>query len=260
MVQAVFFDIDGTLVSFHTHTVPQSAIDAIAALKRRGVKVFIATGRALNQVNNLGGLEFDGYITMNGAYCVNARHEVIHKSVIPMEDIEALIRYHEEKERFAVAFMTAGEMTVNYVDGKVIALSGLVDLPVPPVRNLREAARNEVLQMDIYIDREKEREIMRTVLVHCQASRWNPVFADVNLRGCSKRSGIDLVLEYYGIQPDETMSFGDGGNDIPMLRHTAIGVAMGNASDEVKRTADYVTDTVDDNGIWNALTHFGVIG
>ncbi len=260
MVKAIFFDIDGTLVSFNTHTVPQSAMDALTALKERGIKVFIATGRALKQVSNLGGLEFDGYITMNGAYCVNARFEVIHKSVIPMEDIEALIRYHEEKELFPVAFMANEEMTVNYVDEKVVALSDLVDLPIPQIKSLRDAARNEVLQMDIYVDKEKEREIMRKVLVHCQATRWNPIFADVNLRGCSKQSGIDHVLEYYGIKLEETMGFGDGGNDIPMLRHVAIGVAMGNASDEVKRTADYVTDTVDNNGIWNALKHFGIIG
>jgi Cof subfamily protein (haloacid dehalogenase superfamily) len=260
MVQAVFFDIDGTLVSFDTHAIPSSTLDAIATLKHRGIKVFIATGRALKQIGQLDGLEFDGYITMNGAYCVNARHELIHQSAIPMEDIDALIRYHEEIERFAVAFMTNAGMTVNYVDERVVALSDLVGLPVPPVESLREAARNEVLQMDVFIDREQEREIMRKVLVHCQASRWNPVFADINLRGCSKQSGIDHLLDHYNIPLNKTIAFGDGGNDIPMLRHVATGVAMGNASDEVKRTADYVTDTVDNHGIWNALKQLGIIG
>ncbi len=259
MVKAIFFDIDGTLVSFNTHTVPQSTIDALAEVKSRGIKVFIATGRALKQIDTLGDLTFDGYITMNGAYCVNARHEVIYKGIIPYEDIEALIRYQEEKEQFPCAFMTAEEITVNYVDEKVVALSELVDLPLPLVRSLREVAHSEVIQMDIYVDKNKEREIMRKILVHCQASRWNPIFADINLRGCSKQSGIDHVLEYYGLRLDETMAFGDGGNDIPMLRHVTTSIAMGNASDEVKRTAGYVTDTVDDNGIWNALKHFKVI-
>ncbi|MDR3093560.1 MAG: HAD hydrolase family protein, partial [Bacteroidales bacterium] len=54
-------------------------------------------------------------------------------------------------------------------------------------------------------------------------------------------------------------AFGDGGNDISMLRHVAIGVAMGNATDDVKAQADYVTNSVDDDGIGNALRHFGVI-
>ena len=55
------------------------------------------------------------------------------------------------------------------------------------------------------------------------------------------------------------MAFGDGGNDISMLRHAAIGVAMGNASDEVKAAANYVTASVDDDGIKKALEHFNII-
>ena len=55
------------------------------------------------------------------------------------------------------------------------------------------------------------------------------------------------------------MAFGDGGNDVLMLKHVGIGVAMGNAEDEVKRAADYVTDSVDEDGVEKALRHFGVI-
>lgn len=57
----------------------------------------------------------------------------------------------------------------------------------------------------------------------------------------------------------KTMAFGDGGNDISMLRHAAIGVAMGNANDDVKETADYITTSVDEDGIQKALKHFGII-
>ena len=71
--------------------------------------------------------------------------------------------------------------------------------------------------------------------------------------------GIDKIIEHYGISLHETMAFGDGGNDMAMLRHAGIGVAMGNAGDEVKEAADYVTDSVDDDGVMNALRHFDVI-
>ena len=63
----------------------------------------------------------------------------------------------------------------------------------------------------------------------------------------------------HGIDREETMAFGDGENDMEMLRYVGIGVAMGNASDAVKAAADYVTDTVDDDGIEKALRHFGLI-
>ena len=70
---------------------------------------------------------------------------------------------------------------------------------------------------------------------------------------------MDIFASYYGIDMSETVAFGDGGNDIPMLRKAGIGIAMGNASETVKAAAGYVTDSVDDNGIYNALKHLKVI-
>ena len=89
--------------------------------------------------------------------------------------------------------------------------------------------------------------------------RWYPLFADIIARGNSKSHGIDKVIAYYGIDLKDTMAFGDGGNDIPMLRHAGTGIAMGNAAPEVQAAANYVTTSVDENGILNALKHFGVL-
>lgn len=70
MVKAIFFDIDGTLVSFETHKIPASTQEALKTLRDKGIKIFIATGRPQCLINNLGDLEFDGYITVNGSYCL----------------------------------------------------------------------------------------------------------------------------------------------------------------------------------------------
>jgi len=72
-------------------------------------------------------------------------------------------------------------------------------------------------------------------------------------KGTNKATGIDEICKYYGIDISETMAFGDGGNDIAMLKHAGVGVAMGNASDEVKGYADMITDSVDDDGIAKIL-------
>ncbi|MDR0714589.1 MAG: Cof-type HAD-IIB family hydrolase [Bacteroidales bacterium] len=258
-IKALFFDIDGTLVSFKSHTVPTSAVGAIRLAQEKGIKTFIATGRSAFQIPHLEGLHFDGYITQNGVYCITDTGEVILKNPVPPEDIEALFRYMDEKMLFPCSFMTENEIAINYISPKVEALSKMVDVPLPKVKDLRKVAENEVFQVNVYVNEEQEKVLMREVLVHCEPSRWNPLFADINAAGFSKQTGIDKFIDHYHFHPDETMAFGDGGNDISMLKHVAIGVAMGNAMDEVKAASDYVTSAVDDDGVRNALQHFGVI-
>ena len=77
-IKALFFDIDGTLVSFRTHKIPQSTVDALEDAKRNGVAVYISTGRPIMLINNLGQIEhlIDGYITTNGARCFVVNHTV----------------------------------------------------------------------------------------------------------------------------------------------------------------------------------------
>jgi len=259
MIKAIFFDIDGTLLSFKTHKVSQSTIDAIHAVKAKGIKVFLATGRLRKQVQDLGGLEFDGFITVNGAYCVTTENEVIFKKLIPKDELRSLIAYQENVVNFPFAFMVNEGCFVNHVDEKVKSIADLVEVPVPPVRNLNEMVEEEVLQVNLYVDKELEQKIMEEAFASCSASRWHPTFTDVNIKGINKSTGIDKFLEYFGFDRSETMAFGDGGNDIEMLRHVGIGVAMGNAGDDVKAAADYVTDDVDEDGVANALRHFGLI-
>ena len=78
-----------------------------------------------------------------------------------------------------------------------------------------------------------------------------------SMNAVSKR--VTVTAAHFGFANGETMAFGDGGNDVAMLRAAGAGVAMGNACDEALAAADYVTASVDDDGIRRALEHFGVI-
>lgn len=256
-IKALFFDIDGTLVSFNTHQVPASTLEAIHRVREKGVKVFIATGRPIPFINNLKGVEYDGIMAVNGAYCVTADGHVILKRCVPMEDIARMV---EDAKVHPMPIVFAGtEKAIACLmdtDSKTVGeVMSLLHLPMPQKLPVEKALEMEVMQVIAYFTREQETRIMEEVLTGCDAARWHPAFADCICKGTSKATGIDAICEYYGIRLEETMAFGDGGNDIAMLRHAGIGVAMGNASDEVKEAADFVTTTVDDDGVANVLKY-----
>ena len=74
-----------------------------------------------------------------------------------------------------------------------------------------------------------------------------------------KAKGMKDMITWYGFPLSQTVAFGDGGNDLPMIREAGIGVVMGNASQTVKDAADHVTNSVDDDGIYQALKYLKVI-
>ena len=94
---------------------------------------------------------------------------------------------------------------------------------------------------------------------NCVSGRWHPEFTDITANGADKGKGILAIARHEGFDPSHTIAFGDGGNDTSMILQAGIGIAMGNAIDELKQQADYVTTSVDDDGILNALRHYEVI-
>ena len=256
-IKAVFFDIDGTLVSFKSHTVPESARRAIARLREQGVKVFIATGRLMKHVAIVNDIEVDGYITVNGGYCITSAGEVIFESAFPRATVERVIDLSEQYG-FDLNVMTNEDMYVSSMCERVKKIASMINI-MPTVADVRAiAATQPVVQMCPYISRELEQEIM-PLLPDCVGSRWIETFMDLNVRGVDKSLGIQQVMSYYGLTMAEAMAFGDGGNDLPMVRDAAVGVAMGNACDELKAVAEYITSSVDEDGVSRALEHFGLI-
>lgn len=258
MIKAIFFDIDGTLVSFQTHTISNSTIKALQKAHNNGIKLFIATGRAKALINNLGKeIPFDGYITVNGCHCYTSTGETIHKEYIPKVDLNSLSVF--QKESSIPFFYVCDEETfITNINENVERLCHHLALSYPPIAPPEHALNKNVIQLMGFFEAEEE-VIMQKILPHCSAQRWHPSFVDIVAKGNDKSTGIDHMLSHYGIKLDETMAFGDGGNDIPMLKHVALGVAMGNSEECVKNAADYTTSSVDEDGIAHALEHFNII-
>ena len=258
MIKAVFFDIDGTLITFNTHEMPESTSRALEALRRKGVRIFIATGRAPHSIGFMKKyLDFDGVISFNGQYCFD-KTGVLHDVPIPAETVLSVLPYLEEKQ-IASSFETVGANYFNLVNDRVRELIRLVGVDESEPQAVDIAGLNQsVYQMTTFVTPEEEADLVAH-LPGCRAVRWYPTFVNVIGANSGKHIGISKVCGKYGISRDEIMAFGDGGNDVDMLEYAGIGVAMGNGGADAKAAADYITDDVEHNGIFNALKHFGEI-
>ena len=257
---ALFFDIDGTLVSFKTHEIPASTIFALTQAKANGHKVFISTGRPPLIITNLGAIEhlIDGFVTINGALCF-VGNEIIRCKDISKEAVMTVTKDAQEKN---YGLIVVGEKDVAVLDphGEVdrifrgeIAVENL-DLAKP----LDVVLQQRILQLTPFFPEEYEGDLMERI-PSCTSGRWHPAFTDITAKGADKGEGILAMAAHLGLNPQYTMAFGDGGNDISMIKAAGIGIAMGNALESLKREADYITTTVDDDGVLNALRHFSLI-
>lgn len=260
MIKAVFFDVDGTLVSFKTHKVPKSTLDAIASMQEKGIKVFVATGRhqsILTIGNNVEEINFDGYVTLNGQYCYTKENKVLHEKNISKDDVKSIVKFIKKNDIPCGIIVDSG-MYINKSNDIVEKVFSDVNLPLPPVKDIENALESKVFQLNPYIPVEIEDEFM-AAMPNSEFTRWSPLFMDVIPAGGGKHIAVQKIMEHYGYKKDEVMAFGDGENDITMLKAVGIGVAMGNANEAVKEAADFTTDCVDNDGVLKALKHFNVL-
>ena len=255
--KAIFFDIDGTLRSFDKQAISPATIEALNALKNQGIKAVVSTGRspaAVEFINEY--FRFDAYVTSNGQYCY-CGDEVIHQKYFSKSEISELIALLHDMP-FPCLFVGKDTSFINYIDDTVHAHCALTGRPLPKVGVYEQALEMDVYQFVGYVGQDIEK-IIKQKLSFINATRSLPVAIDVLPPGGGKTPGIAAVMDYYGITPDQCLAFGDADNDMDMIEYVGFGVAMGNANERLKQIADYVTDSVDDDGVSNALKKLGII-
>jgi Predicted hydrolases of the HAD superfamily len=269
MIKAVFLDVDGTIISIRTHTIPKSAAAAIHKARLAGIKVFLCTSRAKQFLSNIKEIECDGIVALTGAHCIDSEGNDICTMPMSPSDIANAITdvqksgkelvlisagkvYMANIGKTVIEYLGTGGLTLDDIPGGVSALPDFVNAKDPV--SLAESLG--ILQITGFFPSGEEDRRFLSLMPDSHTERWTEVFVDIVRNGISKALGIDVMARRFGFDASETMGIGDGANDIPMIEHAAIGVAMGNASDHVKSHADFVTDDVDDDGLSKAFEKF----
>ena len=193
--------------------------------------------------------DIDGTLVSGALFLDNEGNTIFQRS-IAKEDVKRLLTFLPTNPIPFLAIAKEHVYGFNTQQDVVSNVMTTLNVQLPTLLPIEGAANDDILQLIGFFSTDEETHIMNTILPHSVAARWHPSFSDVISQGVGKDYGIEL---------SETVGIGDGGNDIPMLCHAALGIAMGNASDKVKAHADYITTHVDENGILHALQHFHII-
>ena len=161
-------------------------------------------------------------------------------------------------DAFSCIFLEGEEIYINCINEMTRQFIRDLSIPMPLQRPADYARGREVYQAVTFLTREREHLLLDRA-PHLKTTRWHPNFLDVIPPSGGKDRGMDALLDYFRIPVEDAMAFGDGENDLSMLLHAGIGVAMGSAHEEMKRQVDWVTGTADEDGVVQALAHFGLI-
>jgi len=270
--KTIFLDIDGTLIDY-TQQLSQSTKEALHLAHSRGHKLLIASGRSKPCIYPwLLDIGFDGMITGEGAY-VEFDGKIITEDAIPEAQISRVYRYLDDRKIGFYEESNSGLYGNRYFLSETARSFG-TSREIAAI-NLQNAFPGLTFDnRDYHLDVNKVSFVMRSDIHkpdleeifgdYFRVGVWNIFgmgrdFGDFTQKHVNKGSAVAILLKKMGLNREDTYAFGDASNDIEMLQYCQTGVAMGNATDDLKAVADYITSDVSDDGIYKAFDHFGLI-
>lgn len=256
----MFFDIDGTLLSETTHTIPKSTITAIRKAKEKNHLIFINTGRPLSTIDQcIKDLQPDGYVCGCGTYINYQGKELLSSTVKESlcKDIVNLIH------RTNVEGVLEGKNAVYFKE----------ENRHPFVKEIKQVYINNGFLVNkitdtnvsfdkfaIWYDNQSDIETFKQGIAQdFEYIVRGPDFLEIVPHGYSKATGIKYLLQYFNIDINDCYVFGDSMNDRAMLEYVKHAIVMGNGEPELFQHAYYVTKDIDEDGIYHALEHLELI-
>ena len=256
MRKICFFDIDGTLLDSNKK-IPQSTKEALHLLRENGIYTAIATGRAPFMITNLlEELEIDSYVTFNGQYVV-FEGEVIYRNPLSKEQLTQL-QANGRQHGHSMVFMNDRAMKANVKHDRFIEES-FATLHFPHPEQDDSYYKEHDIYQGLFFCEEHDTALYEGKYPDIQFIRWHPYSMDVVPLGGSKAKGIEQVIKRKGFKMEEVYAFGDALNDMEMIQAAGCGVVMGNGLPQLKQHADFITKSVDEDGIYYALKHLKLI-
>ncbi len=261
--KAVFFDIDGTLFE-QGNPVPESTVRAIHKMRENGHLAFVCSGRSRIMVPEepILSIGFDGVVAACGMYA-SLGDKVLFDDEMTTEQLEDIIPTLKSTDTMYILegteYIYYDEQTIHYAidDWYVRSIKEMVPerFRVVPEK-IEEIHANKI---SIQVPRSRMEEVTERAKRHYSLLLHEENIAEIVPHGYTKAGGIKRVCEILGLDRKDTIAVGDSINDIEMLRYAQVGIVMGNGTQIAKENADYITTDINDNGIWNAMKHFGLI-
>lgn len=261
----ITLDLDGTLTNSKKEITAPTR-EALKEIQQKGCKVILASGRPTSGVMPIAReLDLDKYgsyiLSFNGAKIIDCKTmDVIYQKTLPANVIPELydfaVKYNVCIVTHADSCMFAGNGVNEYAKLE----SEIVNLPLKVVDDFPSHINFPVHKCILTAQPDELNDIEKAIksYYHSYLSiyRSEPFFLEVMPSGIDKAQSLMKLLSSIGISKDEMICCGDGFNDISMIEYAGLGVAMENAQDIVKDTADYITLSNDDNGILHVINKF----
>lgn len=274
----VFCDIDGTLINHHG-VMPESTKEAIKAARANGHLVFLCTGRSrIKLVGESANIEVDGRICSAGGH-VEIGNQVIKQEFMAVETIKHIVEFldghniqfcleaphktyvsrHARKFCMEVKEKYITERPENKAQIEA-HMQGLIDQMIDDEELIREDICKVIFfNSSLSMTKLQEEFKDEVIILPNSVGLWGGNSGEMMIPNVHKAAGIQHVLEYLGLNKEDTIGYGDSLNDMEMLQFVNLGVAMGNACDALKEVADEITDSVDEEGIYKSFKAQGLI-
>ncbi len=274
--RAVFLDVDGTLIDDYGR-VPASAVRAVREARTNGHLVFLCTGRSMVELTpTVLDVGFDGFVVASGAY-VQVGSEVLEHKRLSLEAVRHVADYFDahgggyyfqandgvyaspkarDLLRSVVASHVVSDPAFAEVDHGLLTYVDTITVDADPY----SMAITKAIYFDAVAPIEELRaEFTDFEIVPSSVTVFGTSAGEMMIPGVHKATGIDVLLHHVGVDLADTIAIGDSYNDLEMLEHVAVGIAMGDAPHAVKDIADEVTTSTTEDGVHLAFVRHGLI-